>query len=228
MKSKRKYNYDSFDSGELRINDIEPGRSGYVYMLKAEGTPRYKIGRSNNPFKRGEKITVQSPYPLTVVDCFWSPDCVTDENFYHRRFEQYRVYGEYFEFPWRMEFMPHELYSAAPKFIYLTFHLNISCMANGSYILSHLVYSAEKFLNQEYRRVITDDKHLNFHTKLIGIFTKKSSIKGVKDAHNFVYKSLVHQIECCDLNYRGKDTFKHYILGMMMAYILTSGEQDND
>lgn len=71
---------------------------GYVYLVHAVGTDRYKIGRSVNPVARLEQLKGQSPYPLQILECFWSPDAAADEKGLHERFANNRVYGEWFEF----------------------------------------------------------------------------------------------------------------------------------
>lgn len=66
-------------------------------MIHAEGTNRYKIGRSVNPFARFEQMKVQSPYPLRIIDSFWTPDAVNDEKLFHEQYKNYRIFGEWFE-----------------------------------------------------------------------------------------------------------------------------------
>ncbi|MCC5670285.1 GIY-YIG nuclease family protein [Nostoc sp. CHAB 5784] len=70
---------------------------GYVYLIHAEGTNRYKIGRSVNPFARFEQLKVQSPYPLRIIDSFWTPDAINDEKLFHEQYKNYRIFGEWFE-----------------------------------------------------------------------------------------------------------------------------------
>jgi hypothetical protein len=70
---------------------------GYIYLIHAVGTDRYKIGRSANPVARFETLKKQSPYPLQIIECFWTPDAVEDEKMLHGYLHQDRVYGEWFE-----------------------------------------------------------------------------------------------------------------------------------
>lgn len=70
---------------------------GYVYLVHAKGTNRYKIGRSINPLKRLDQLQGQSPFPLIVEDCVWSPDSILLEKQLHDRFCDFRVHGEWFE-----------------------------------------------------------------------------------------------------------------------------------
>lgn len=70
---------------------------GYVYLIHAVGTNRYKIGRTVNPIARFTELKKQSPYPLQIVDSFWTPDAVKDETNLHTKIRGCRVYGEWFE-----------------------------------------------------------------------------------------------------------------------------------
>jgi len=80
------------------VLDRYRANQGYVYLIHAVGTDRYKIGRSINPPVRLETLKKQSPYPLQIVECFWSPDAIADEIGIHKIFAEYRAYGEWFEF----------------------------------------------------------------------------------------------------------------------------------
>jgi hypothetical protein len=71
---------------------------GYVYLIHASGTNRYKIGRSVNPVARFETLKKQSPYPLQIIECFWTPDAIADESELHKFFKDERVHGEWFDF----------------------------------------------------------------------------------------------------------------------------------
>ena len=70
---------------------------GYVYLVHAIGTDRYKIGRSVNPVARLQQLQGQSPYPLQIVECFWTPDAIACEKYLHEEFKSARVYGEWFQ-----------------------------------------------------------------------------------------------------------------------------------
>lgn len=70
---------------------------GYVYLIHAAGTNRYKIGRTVNPIVRLGQLQKQSPYPLRIVESFWSPDAIADEKALHSEFFESRVLGEWFE-----------------------------------------------------------------------------------------------------------------------------------
>lgn len=70
---------------------------GYVYLMLAEGSPRFKIGYSANVKKRRSELSYQSPYPIKEIFSFWSPNARLDEAKLHTAFAKYRVYGEWFE-----------------------------------------------------------------------------------------------------------------------------------
>lgn len=80
------------------LTQIKLGREGWVYLIHAVGTKRYKIGRSINPMSRLEVLKVQSPYPLKVIRTIWTVDAVEDERKAHENLKNYRVHGEWFEF----------------------------------------------------------------------------------------------------------------------------------
>lgn len=73
--------------------------SGYVYLVWAIGTERYKIGRSKDPSRRVQALSKQSCYPLKLIDSHYSVDCEQHEKRLHNIFWQHRVHGEWFEIP---------------------------------------------------------------------------------------------------------------------------------
>lgn len=83
---------------ELYRYKIQSGREGWVYLIHAEGTDRYKIGRSVDLTRRHQVLQSQSPYPLELISCFHSLDAVTDEGKLHELFAPYQVYREWFQF----------------------------------------------------------------------------------------------------------------------------------
>jgi len=79
------------------LDQIPKKHEGWVYLLWAVGTTRYKIGRSANPVARHQTINKQSPYPTKILDCFWTVDALADEKFYHEVNADWRIHGEWFE-----------------------------------------------------------------------------------------------------------------------------------
>ena len=77
---------------------VEKNAGGWIYLVKAEGTNRYKIGRSKEPLRRYQTLKRQSPYPLKVMEVFYTLDAATDEAHLHSVFAEHRIHGEWFEF----------------------------------------------------------------------------------------------------------------------------------
>lgn len=69
---------------------------GYVYLLQAEGTERWKIGRSSNFYQRLATLRKQSPFPLVVEHVIFSQEHEALEAALHEKFRERRVYGEWF------------------------------------------------------------------------------------------------------------------------------------
>lgn len=76
---------------------ISVRNQGYIYLIHAEGTTRYKIGRSVNPIARCSNIQKQAPYPLKIILSFWAFDAISAEKRLHECFAEYRVFGEWFD-----------------------------------------------------------------------------------------------------------------------------------
>ncbi len=81
------------------MNILPVSTSGYVYLVWAVGTPRYKVGKSKNPPKRLESLNQQSCYPLKLIESCWFDDCDRQEKRVHRLLDRWRVHGEWFELP---------------------------------------------------------------------------------------------------------------------------------
>lgn len=69
-----------------------------VYVIKAKGTPRYKIGYATNPRKRIKTLQTACPYPIEVINCIDSADRDI-ESMAHSIWSDHRVQGEWFELP---------------------------------------------------------------------------------------------------------------------------------
>lgn len=77
---------------------------GYIYLVHAVNTTRYKIGWTKNPERRLEQLKQQSPFPLKLVEIFYTEDCLAEENRLHRVAAKYRSHGEWFDLPdWWLE-----------------------------------------------------------------------------------------------------------------------------
>ena len=71
-----------------------------VYLIWAQGTSRFKIGIAYSIYERHQILQNQSPFPLEVLDYFWSINAPADENLYHKHFDACRKYSEWFDFSW--------------------------------------------------------------------------------------------------------------------------------
>lgn len=74
-------------------------KDGWIYLIHAQGTSRYKIGRSIDPSKRLERLQQQCPFPLKLIATFYTDDCIADEGRLHRLAKVYCKHGEWFELP---------------------------------------------------------------------------------------------------------------------------------
>ncbi|NER24666.1 MAG: GIY-YIG nuclease family protein [Symploca sp. SIO1C2] len=75
-------------------------KPGYVYLIHAVGSDRYKIGLTTRSVEArlAELNSSQSPYPLELIDWFETDNVTDDENYLHEKFVDYRVHNEWFSF----------------------------------------------------------------------------------------------------------------------------------
>jgi hypothetical protein len=71
---------------------------GYVYLVWAEGTDRYKIGSAGYPAKRLPQLQTGSPLPLQLIAEKEATDYERQERLQHQRWAKQRVQGEWFQF----------------------------------------------------------------------------------------------------------------------------------
>jgi len=75
-------------------------KKGYVYLIKvASEPPRYKIGRTKNVHNRFKQLQECCPFPLKIIDYFFTDDMSLREKLLHEKMGKYRVYGEWFLLP---------------------------------------------------------------------------------------------------------------------------------
>jgi hypothetical protein len=72
--------------------------AGFVYLMKAVGTRRFKIGRSSDPDRRLLDLQ-QSPFEIKLCFAIPSANSALLESFIHGLYEPFRVRGEWFESP---------------------------------------------------------------------------------------------------------------------------------
>lgn len=68
--------------------------AGEVYLMKSG--PHYKIGRSNSSGRRSYELAIQLPQRLEVVHVIETDDAVGIERYWHQRFADRRLNGEWF------------------------------------------------------------------------------------------------------------------------------------
>ncbi len=75
-------------------------RRGYVYLMQAEGTGRYKIGRSSDPARRVAELNragTIGPFRILLLRQIKTEDMVASEQALHSWFRGNRVQGEWFD-----------------------------------------------------------------------------------------------------------------------------------
>src|SRR4030095_13218292 len=72
------------------------GMDGYVYIVHAEGTDLYKVGRAKNPWSRLPFLQVGCPHPLTLVAAIALKDVIRGEQWVHQQLQGQQVTGEWF------------------------------------------------------------------------------------------------------------------------------------
>ena len=84
---------------DMKSTTYQQDLSGFVYLVKAENTSYFKIGKSKAPYRRLSQLQTGSPIPLTVVERVFSLDCCTLERLLHQHYEAYQVRNEWFDLP---------------------------------------------------------------------------------------------------------------------------------
>lgn len=77
------------------IGDSKIPLADYVYLIRAEGAERVKIGLSSNPFRRLTELQPQAPFPITLV-AFRTGGLLLESKL-HQQFADARLFGEWFK-----------------------------------------------------------------------------------------------------------------------------------
>jgi hypothetical protein len=73
---------------------------GYIYLIWAEGTNRFKIGKTKgSPYRRLKNLSTGSSQKLELVGVLLTDTLTVKEKEFHQRFAKYRTEGEWFQFP---------------------------------------------------------------------------------------------------------------------------------
>lgn len=178
------------------LSQIKSGRDGWVYLIHAVGTNRYKIGRSINPVIRLSTLKKQSPYPLAIIDCFWTIDSVSDELALHQTLAGCRRYGEWFEFECICNedgVLPQEGY--ANEEIRNWFKTKPVLVRISKRFADAITAPMRNFPNIEEERVkaLEIDLKISFYTKLYDASSRKDFedvAEFVEELHNHILKDI--------------------------------------
>jgi hypothetical protein len=90
----------SIDLGEIgkNISKKEICRAGFVYLIQADETRFYKIGKSKDIYKRLETLQVSSYSKLIVIHRIFSTNYTNLEKKLHIFYQDFWARGEWFEF----------------------------------------------------------------------------------------------------------------------------------
>ncbi len=89
--------YDASNEEIIEYLQNTVSQSGFIYLIRALGTNRYKIGYTRRLKKRIKELQGQSPFPIELKDCFCSKYPTGYEKLLHRVYQGQQVFREWFE-----------------------------------------------------------------------------------------------------------------------------------
>lgn len=91
-------NLSFIGSGGRKKKDIRTATGkNYIYLLRAEGLNRYKIGIASNIKDRIKRIQTASPVKINSIHHVYTENVVLKEKDLHEYYKSQRVIGEWFE-----------------------------------------------------------------------------------------------------------------------------------
>jgi len=69
---------------------------GYVYLFQHGARREFKIGRTNNRLRREGEVRLELPHDVSPIHVIETDDPAGVENYWHRRFDEKRLQGEWF------------------------------------------------------------------------------------------------------------------------------------
>ena len=89
-KDRRKNPISDHNINLIGIEDL------YIYFIQVKGTIIYKIGVTNNPFKRVEVLQTGCPFDIELKMAFVTTKAKDVELKIHHKLKQYHLRGEWF------------------------------------------------------------------------------------------------------------------------------------
>lgn len=140
--------------GDIGWLSVDDRRQGFVYVMQAVGTNRYKIGRTSDIVRRNKQLNSnQPPYQIKVVASEYVGDAYLLESELHKLYSEFRVNNEWFEIPGVSN--PHSLIYKGVLRVFNTLNPIVFDRFQNS-IFKHLPYfrEADKVINLIIERLL--------------------------------------------------------------------------